>query len=97
MLSWFPKIFRAMSSIMSFLFREMTKAAVNRFLQETCSRKFSKITMETSFSKSHFNKVPGLQSATLLSEKKLGCRCSLVNSAKFSRTPFYVTPGGDGF
>ena len=58
---------------MSFLFREMTEAAVYRFLKNRCSQEFRKIHIKTPVPKSRFDKVAGTKPAI---EKKLRTRVS---------------------
>ena len=74
---------------MSFLFREMTEAGVHRLLQNKYFRKFRKILMKTSASKSQFNKAARFHSATSL--RKTSVLCLPANSAKVH---FFM---GDGF
>ena len=65
-----------------------TEAAVRRsYIKKTFFKNFAKFMGKQIYRISFFDKVTGLQAATLLSKKRLPCKCFPVNFLKFLRTP----------
>ena len=71
------------------MFPVCTEAAVRRgYIKKMFFKNFVKFIGKQIYRISFFDRVAGLQAATLLSKKRLPCNCFPVNFSKFLRAPF---------